>query len=73
MRVSSYLDSTRLIFTGILDTGVRMRLLIFLPFILKGEGVSLPETGMALARRGPFFLLLKHENAFYRVKKGDLF
>jgi MFS transporter, FSR family, fosmidomycin resistance protein len=35
--------------TGILDTGVRMGLLIFLPFILKGKGASLPETGMALA------------------------
>jgi MFS transporter, FSR family, fosmidomycin resistance protein len=34
---------------GILDTGVRMGLLIFLPFILKGKGASLPETGLALA------------------------
>jgi MFS transporter, FSR family, fosmidomycin resistance protein len=34
---------------GILDTGVRMGLLIFLPFILKGKGASIPETGLALA------------------------
>lgn len=40
---------TLLVVTGILDTGVRMGLLIFLPFILKGKGASLPETGMALA------------------------
>jgi MFS transporter, FSR family, fosmidomycin resistance protein len=33
---------------GILDTGVRMGLLIFLPFILKGKGASLSETGLAL-------------------------
>ena len=34
---------------GILDTGVRMGLLIFLPFILKAKGASLPEIGVALA------------------------
>jgi MFS transporter, FSR family, fosmidomycin resistance protein len=34
---------------GVLDTGVRMGLLIFLPFILKGKGASLPEIGVALA------------------------
>lgn len=36
-------------FIGILDTGVRMGLLIFLPFILKAKGVSLPAIGVALA------------------------
>lgn len=40
---------TLLCLTGILDTGVRMGLLIFLPFILKGKRASLPETGVALA------------------------
>jgi MFS transporter, FSR family, fosmidomycin resistance protein len=38
-----------LIFIGVLDTAVRMGLLIFLPFILKGKGASLPEIGVALA------------------------
>jgi MFS transporter, FSR family, fosmidomycin resistance protein len=36
-------------FIGILDTGVRMGLLIFLPFILKAKGASLPAIGVALA------------------------
>jgi MFS transporter, FSR family, fosmidomycin resistance protein len=35
-------------FIGILDTGVRMGLLIFLPFILKAKGASLPAIGVAL-------------------------
>ncbi|HEX6564734.1 MAG TPA: MFS transporter, partial [Chthoniobacterales bacterium] len=34
---------------GILDTSVRMGMLIFLPFILKGKGASLPAIGVALA------------------------
>jgi len=34
---------------GVLDTGVRMGLLIFLPFILKAKGASLPMIGVALA------------------------
>jgi MFS family permease len=34
---------------SILDTGVRMGLLIFLPFILKAKGASLPAIGVALA------------------------
>jgi FSR family fosmidomycin resistance protein-like MFS transporter len=32
-----------------MDTGVRMGLLTFLPFILKEKGASLPEVGLALA------------------------
>jgi MFS transporter, FSR family, fosmidomycin resistance protein len=37
-----------LLFTmGILDTGVRMGLLIFFPFILKAKGASLPAIGVA--------------------------
>lgn len=39
-----------LLFTiGVLDTGVRMGLLTFLPFLLKAKGASLPTVGMALA------------------------
>jgi MFS transporter, FSR family, fosmidomycin resistance protein len=34
---------------GVLDTGVRMGLLIFLPFILKAKGASIPIIGVALA------------------------
>ena len=34
---------------GILDTGVRMGLLTFLPFLLQAKGASLPTTGFALA------------------------
>jgi len=34
---------------GILDTGVRMGLLLFLPFLLKEKGVSMPMIGTALA------------------------
>jgi MFS family permease len=34
---------------GVLDTGVRMGLLTFLPFILKEKGASLPMVGVALA------------------------
>ncbi len=34
---------------GILDTGVRMGLLTFLPFILKAKGASTPTIGLALA------------------------
>ncbi len=34
---------------GVLDTGVRMGLLMFLPFILKEKGASLPMVGLALA------------------------
>ena len=34
---------------GVLDTGVRMGLLTFLPFILKAKGASLPTVGIALA------------------------
>ena len=34
---------------GVLDTGVRMGLLTFLPFLLKARGVSLPAIGLALA------------------------
>jgi FSR family fosmidomycin resistance protein-like MFS transporter len=32
---------------GVLDTGVRMGVLIFLPFILKAKGASLPMIGVA--------------------------
>jgi MFS family permease len=35
--------------TGILDTGVRMGLLLFLPFLLREKGVSMPMIGTALA------------------------
>jgi FSR family fosmidomycin resistance protein-like MFS transporter len=38
-----------LLVIGILDTGVRMGSLMFLPFILKAKGVSLPMIGVALA------------------------
>jgi MFS family permease len=39
-----------LLFTiGVLDTGVRMGLLTFLPFLLQMKGASLPTVGMALA------------------------
>lgn len=39
-----------LLFTiGVLDTGVRMGLLTFLPFLLKAKGASLPMVGVALA------------------------
>jgi MFS family permease len=34
---------------GVLDTGVRMGLLTFLPFLLKAKGASLPTVGIALA------------------------
>jgi MFS family permease len=34
---------------GVLDTGVRMGLLTFLPFLLKAKGASLPLVGTALA------------------------
>jgi FSR family fosmidomycin resistance protein-like MFS transporter len=34
---------------GVLDTGVRMGLLMFLPFILKEKGASLPMVGFSLA------------------------
>ena len=34
---------------GILDTGVRMGFLTFLPFLLKAKGASLPTVGIALA------------------------
>ena len=34
---------------GMLDTGVRMGLLTFLPFLLKEKGASLPTIGLALA------------------------
>ncbi len=38
-----------LFFIGVLDTGVRMGLLTFLPFLLKAKGASLPTVGVALA------------------------
>jgi MFS family permease len=39
-----------LLFTiGVLDTGVRMGLLTFLPFLLKAKGATLPVIGMAFA------------------------
>ena len=39
-----------LLFTiGVLDTGVRMGLLMFLPFLLQAKGASLPTIGLALA------------------------
>ncbi|SRR5579871_1184085 len=34
---------------GMLDTGVRMGLLTFLPFLLQAKGASMPEIGLALA------------------------
>jgi FSR family fosmidomycin resistance protein-like MFS transporter len=34
---------------GVLDTGVRMGLLTFLPFLLKAKGASTPTVGVALA------------------------
>ncbi|HEY8289127.1 MAG TPA: MFS transporter [Acetobacteraceae bacterium] len=34
---------------GILDSGVRMGFLTFLPFLLKAKGASLPDIGMALS------------------------
>ena len=34
---------------GVLDSGVRMGLLLFLPFVLKAKGASLPTVGAALA------------------------
>jgi FSR family fosmidomycin resistance protein-like MFS transporter len=34
---------------GVLDTGVRMGLLTFLPFLLKAKGATLPEIGLAFA------------------------
>ena len=34
---------------GVLDTGVRMGLLMFLPFLLKEKGASVPIVGVALA------------------------
>lgn len=34
---------------GVLDTGVRMGLLTFLPFLLEAKGASLPTIGIALA------------------------
>ncbi len=34
---------------GVMDTGVRMGLLTFLPFLLKAKGASLPTIGLALA------------------------
>jgi FSR family fosmidomycin resistance protein-like MFS transporter len=34
---------------GVLDTGVRMGLLTFLPFLLKAKGASLPDIGLAFA------------------------
>jgi FSR family fosmidomycin resistance protein-like MFS transporter len=34
---------------GVLDSGVRMGLLTFLPFLLKAKGASLPMVGLALA------------------------
>lgn len=37
-----------LLATGILDSAVRMGLLTFLPFIIKGNGGSLTQTGIAL-------------------------
>jgi FSR family fosmidomycin resistance protein-like MFS transporter len=39
-----------LLFTiGVLDTGVRMGLLTFLPFLLQAKGASLPTVGLAFA------------------------
>ena len=45
-----FLPGFRTLFAiGALDTGVRMGLLTFLPFLLKAKGASLPTTGVALA------------------------
>ncbi|MBV8926749.1 MAG: MFS transporter [Bradyrhizobium sp.] len=38
-----------LLVIGILDSSVRMGLLLFLPFVLKAKGASVPEVGVALA------------------------
>jgi MFS transporter, FSR family, fosmidomycin resistance protein len=38
-----------LLVIGILDSSVRMGLLLFLPFVLKAKGASLPEVGVALS------------------------
>jgi FSR family fosmidomycin resistance protein-like MFS transporter len=38
-----------LLVIGVLDTGVRMGLLTFLPFLLKAKGASMPTVGVALA------------------------
>jgi len=38
-----------LLLIGVLDTGVRVGLLTFLPFLLKAKGASLPMVGMALS------------------------
>ena len=38
-----------LLVIGVLDTGVRMGLLTFLPFLLKAKGASTPTVGVALA------------------------
>jgi MFS transporter, FSR family, fosmidomycin resistance protein len=40
---------TLLFMIGVLDTGVRMGLLLFLPFLLKAKGASLPTMGAALS------------------------
>jgi MFS transporter, FSR family, fosmidomycin resistance protein len=40
---------TLLLVIGILDTSVRMGLLLFLPFLLKAKGASLPTIGAALS------------------------
>jgi len=40
---------TLLLMIGVLDTGVRMGLLLFLPFLLKAKGASLPTIGAALS------------------------
>jgi MFS family permease len=40
---------TLLFLIGVLDTGVRMGLLTFLPFLLEAKGASLPLVGTALA------------------------
>jgi predicted MFS family arabinose efflux permease len=40
---------TLLLTIGVLDTGVRMGLLTFLPFLLTGKGASLPDIGLALS------------------------
>jgi MFS transporter, FSR family, fosmidomycin resistance protein len=43
-------DGFWILFTiGVLDTGVRMGLLTFLPFLLKEKGASLPTVGLALS------------------------
>jgi MFS transporter, FSR family, fosmidomycin resistance protein len=40
---------TLLFIIGVLDTGVRMGLLLFLPFLLKGKGASLATIGASLS------------------------